>query len=577
MTGANPFLGARPYGPADDKLFFGRTAAAERLVERIDLHPLTILTSPSGLGKTSLLRAAVLPALERIGLSPVYVRPDPTPASGEDAAGALLDGKLAECIAAALLPDPELEAEGLRRLCGLAGPDATLAAARDWFEGLSAADTARTQILSPPEGAVERLPMLARFLRGSLALQAVAAQLRFIDARVAPLFGLQTPLAELQKTFPDAAFRKKVAEAHQAVRDASVVGCSGGDNIEGALVRLCGTTSRQNALLARADGDLELCAEVVLVIDQFEQLFTLGRADTRNRALRMLGNLLATKAPVHIVLSLRKEWYADLIQQFTPHLRLTEPLDRTTFYLEPMTRREAMEVMVEAPGKIGAKGIEPSQREALWQALQHDETIDAVVLSVACHELFATGEAAQSAINEAGIEGLLRAYLSRALDAIRDDADREEAFDILGEIAGVGGTRNFVTHNSLVNAPLRDRERRIRVLDALQKAFLIKGDSPRRGFDKVYDVMHERLLVPLRELIATRPEVALFREAAERIAQEDAGERGLNWRHCQALLVGDHRAVWNSRAAGILLSSLLREVDRDRLAGLRPREGDRDG
>jgi hypothetical protein len=288
----------------------------------------------------------------------------------------------------------------------------------------------------------------------------------------------------------------------------------------------------------------------------------------------MLANLFAAQAPVHVVLALRKEWYADLVQQFTPHLRIPESLDRNTFYLEPMKQHEALEVMVEAPGKVGGRPIDPSQQQALWQALQHDETIDAVVLSVACHELFAVGEAAQSAINEAGVEGLLRAYLSRALEAITNDADREEAFDILGEIAGVGETRNFVTHNSLINAPLRDRKRRIRVLDDLQRAFLVKGDSPRRGFDKVYDVMHERLLAPLRELIATRPDVALFREAAERIAQEDASERGLNWRYCEALLAGGHRVVWNSRAAGILLGSLVRELDPERVAGLRLRDGD---
>jgi hypothetical protein len=576
MTGANPFLGARPYGPADDKLFFGRKAAAARLVERIDLHPLTILTSPSGLGKTSLLRAAVLPELERIGLSPVYVTPDPTPAAGEDAAGALLDGRLAESIAAALLVDPELEVKCLRRLRHLASRNATLAEARKWFAGLTALNPTRVKILSPPERGVERLAMTARFLRGSLAPEAIAAQLGSIDARVAQLFDLQTPVRLLRKRFPDATFTMKAAEAYRAVLDASKMSCSGADNIEGSLVQLCGTANRRDALLARTDGDLDLCAEVVLLIDQFEQIFTLGRAETRARMLHMLGDLLSTKAPIHVVLSLRKEWYADLIQQFSPHLRLTDPLERNTFYLEPMTRREAEEVMVEAPGEVGANGIEPSQREALWQALQHDETIDAVVLSVACHELFARGEAAQSAINEAGVEGLLRAYLSRALDAIRDDTERDEAFDILGEIAGVGTTRNFVTHNSLVNAPLRDRERRMRVLDALQKAFLVKGDNPRRGFDKVYDVMHERLLVPLRELIATRPELAAFREAAERIAQEDAWERGLNWRHCRALLAGGRRVVWNSRAAGILVSSLIRELDRDRLADLWQSEGDRD-
>src|SRR5262249_59826269 len=127
------------------------------------------------------------------------------------------------------------------------------------------------------------------------------------------------------------------------------------------------------------------------------------------------------------------------------------------------------------------------------------------------------------------------AYMARALDAIPDEADREEAFDILDQIAGVGGTRSFVTHGEVVNAPLRDPERRLRVLNSLQKAFLVKGDSPRRGFDKVYDIMHERLLVPLRELVRTRPEIASFRETAARVVQDHTDVRPLHLAHCMSL------------------------------------------
>jgi hypothetical protein len=579
----NPFLGAKPYGPADDKLFFGRATAAARLVERIDLQPLTILTSPSGLGKTSLLQAAVLPALERNGLSPVYLRPDPVP--GEDAAGSLLGGRLADYIAVALLPDAEAEAATLRcardlaeaatlqRARDLAPPGVTLAGARDWFEALPATDAVRRQILSPVVGPVERLPMLARFLRGSLAPEAMAAQLHILGISDAPRLGPQTPLSVIADIFSGSAFRQALAKAREVARTTSDQ--SAEDDLQATVKRLCGIP--EAALLARSDGDPELSAQIVLVIDQFEQVFTPGRADTRARAFRMLARSFVDESPLHVVLSLRKEWYADLVQQFAQHLRSSVSFDRITFHLEPMTRREALEVMVEAPRQAGARAIERSQCEELWQALQQNETIDAVVLSVACHELFAVGEGVQSAIGEARVEGLLRTYLSRALGAIDDDAVREEAFDILGEVAGEGDTRKFVDHSSLLNAPLRDRQRRIQALDALQTAFLVKGDNPRHGFDKVYDIMHERLLAPVRELLKNRPDIALFREAAERIVQEDAFESHLNWRQCQALLGAGRRAVWNSRTAGIMLSSLVRQLDSERLAAIRPRDGERAG
>ena len=600
MTRTNPFLGARPYGPADENLFFGRSDAAARLVDQIDLRPLTILTSPSGLGKTSLLRAAVMPELERSGLSPVYIRPDPAgDADQADAAMALLEGRLSESLALALLPDPKLEIETVSNIAALGHGKDTLGKARCWFNGLPAADDARANILGSSDAALERISMLARYLRGSLAIEALAAQVAKCCDGVAQEITHDTPLTDFARIFqnhrfkswkgnkwldisannsPDVSIpdnRSKYSAASEMDR-ALISPPSPEDSPQKAIEFLCGFSHDGDALLARPDGDTELCVRLVIIIDQFEQIFTLSRPESRGRVFEVLVNLLTSSQPVHLVLSLRKEWYADLVQLLGRSLRMNEPLDRTTFHLQPMTQQEAEQVMTAAPAKVGVPAIGAEQRRALWTVLEHENAIDAVVLSIACHELFAAGEDAQRALDTAGVEGLLRAYLLRALGAIADDVDRDEAFDILGAIAGTGLTRGFVTQSDLMSAPLRDRARRIRVLEVLQRAFLVKGDSPRRGYDKVFDIMHERLLTPVRELFDGRPEITLFREATEAATQANASERGLSWRYCCALLSASQRIVLDSHTAGILLSSIIRELNIGKLKKYSPDRDSRD-
>jgi hypothetical protein len=58
---AHRYVGLRPFGARDRRLFFGRTAEAVELAERWSAEPFTVLYGPAGVGKTSLLRAAAVP------------------------------------------------------------------------------------------------------------------------------------------------------------------------------------------------------------------------------------------------------------------------------------------------------------------------------------------------------------------------------------------------------------------------------------------------------------------------------------------------------------------------------------
>lgn len=74
-----PWLGLRPFTEDAQEYFFGREEELDELSDRILGRPLTILFGTSGLGKSSLLQAALMPRLRAEGFLPVHVRFDHDP------------------------------------------------------------------------------------------------------------------------------------------------------------------------------------------------------------------------------------------------------------------------------------------------------------------------------------------------------------------------------------------------------------------------------------------------------------------------------------------------------------------
>jgi len=76
MADRSPYVGPRPFSTNDTDLFFGRERDAKELYASVVSHPLTLLYSQSGAGKTSLIHAGLLSLLEENGhevLRPVRV------------------------------------------------------------------------------------------------------------------------------------------------------------------------------------------------------------------------------------------------------------------------------------------------------------------------------------------------------------------------------------------------------------------------------------------------------------------------------------------------------------------------
>src|SRR3712207_6367603 len=64
---SGPYVGLVPFSWHDAAFFFGRENETELIAANLVAARLTLLYAPSGVGKTSVLRAGVVPRLHEIG------------------------------------------------------------------------------------------------------------------------------------------------------------------------------------------------------------------------------------------------------------------------------------------------------------------------------------------------------------------------------------------------------------------------------------------------------------------------------------------------------------------------------
>ncbi len=94
----HPWLGLDSFTEETRAYFYGRDEEVAELARRVQRKLLTILFGQSGLGKTSILRAGIVPRLRPMGYCPVYVRIDyapDTPSPSEQIKAAIYRATLA--------------------------------------------------------------------------------------------------------------------------------------------------------------------------------------------------------------------------------------------------------------------------------------------------------------------------------------------------------------------------------------------------------------------------------------------------------------------------------------------------
>lgn len=90
-TGANRYPGIRSFERGDQGIFFGRDREIAALFDAVKVKPLTVLFAKSGIGKTSLLNAGLIPLLEQDGFLPVNIRLQDTGLSPVDTVKKVLE------------------------------------------------------------------------------------------------------------------------------------------------------------------------------------------------------------------------------------------------------------------------------------------------------------------------------------------------------------------------------------------------------------------------------------------------------------------------------------------------------
>ena len=238
----SPWKGLLSYEAEDESRFFGRRQATAALVDAILARTLTILHAPSGAGKTSLLNAAVRPRLRREGWIVSRSKPGLDPA-----------GMAREALLAAVLPSPETE---LRALAGWSGSDDAFA-----------------ELLEQP---ADQEPLAAV----APASPASGAWLAALIRRAVPAAEVQAHFQRIARHASDPALARRVADARTPADYRAFIESEGFASSARALRESLERAGEGIAGVLKAINDHyalqhEEDVRLVLVLDQFEELFTL--------------------------------------------------------------------------------------------------------------------------------------------------------------------------------------------------------------------------------------------------------------------------------------------------------------
>ena len=231
--------------------------------------------------------------------------------------------------------------------------------------------------------------------------------------------------------------------------------------------------------------------ELLVVVDQFEELFTMTSAAEQDRFLTELAAAItAPGSPLHVVATLRADHYDVPLQ----HPSFAELVTRGTVTVRPMTPGELEQVVARPAAGVGVE-VEPAlvaelvagitERPAALPLLQFSLTevferrVSGVMLASTHQEL-------------GGLTGAIAARADRIVDA-GGEADEAEVRRIFGRLVTLGeGSED--TRRRALRSEFGESERTAWLLDAFASARLLTlGRDDATGAPTV-EVAHEALL-----------------------------------------------------------------------------------
>lgn len=558
LNGAfEPYKGLESYQVEDASLFFGRDDDARQLVARILSRRLTLLHAPSGAGKTSLLNARVIPALESRGWVPVRAVPGDDPLASIRAAtvGYLLPPLSAELAAV----------RAARAALPQAGPAPTLGSLLKAYDALPLRDPRKRALIAPLEvdaaesrhhAGARTIPYFVRLLRSSISIQPFEDHFHAL------------PVPEGFEPIP-LTFDTPVEAVERMLASESVA------SSYTALLSLA--TLPVPTLLDFFENLFEVYAPragfcLVLILDQMEELFTrFGDRPTvpsyrlRERAFREVAELharvgqqeegAAPALPLRLVFSMRDEYLARVLDQVHAlggldgeprhHLYLLRKRDARTAvagpaaaYGYPYQPRECVEIVRGLSRE--KRFVEPTALQIVCEKLWHAERDTEARRAQAGEPPRPPGPGMQTLRGLGGVRGILASFFSEFIDREFTDARaRFEALEVLEQLVTANRTRNIVERDQLVRQPFRDARLREQVLATLQTRKIVRVEQRLDGY--FVEITHEFLIDPVlerikQELTGKTP----FRDALRSLAHFEAinfrvGPRLLSEEHVRAL------------------------------------------
>ena len=325
---APPYPGLRAFREEDAPIFFGRDDEIREGAELLNRvrrqgHPrLVMVLGSSGSGKSSLVRAGIVPQLRRDRAQWLVVKP-------------LRPG-----------PQPARElAASLSHAFAEAGQTIGWETIHRWLDPNDAAEPAAPAPAFPASADAEPSPAAAR-QRLLQALRAMEGELTAADDQVASsVRRLKDYLGQQQPATPAAL-------------------------AEGAPASLASPLAELATRLRLQSGFAE--ATVVLVIDQFEELLGHDAAHPASRFLTMLRTALEAEDSPLLALGTVRSDYLDMLQRSAP----LQGLGFKSLSVGPMSK-DGMREVIEEPAKLGQIELERGLSDIL---LEDTGTSDALPL-----------------------------------------------------------------------------------------------------------------------------------------------------------------------------------------------------
>ncbi|MEU1406875.1 hypothetical protein ABZ471_31790 [Streptomyces sp. NPDC005728] len=444
VGGVCPYRGLAPYRQEDARWFFGRERSTDALVAQLRAAEKTggliMLVGASGAGKSSLLNAGLVPALQD---------------------GVLGDGGDGPSTVLQLVPGADPLGELTRRIPELA----TLAAE---------ARTAEAEAAGNPAVPGSDAPHFVRAVR---------------EAVTAWAHGVRSPDAPSRASSDTASGAPSAAERNgDAPSDAVGAGAVSAGAVSAGAV---GTSQDSSAP-----------PHAVIIVDQFEETFTLCPDEADRRTFLQFLHAACTPSadapgpgPVLVVLGIRADFY----EQCLVYPELADALQHRHMVLGPLTTAELREA-VTGPAKAVGLELEPGLAELIVREVSADGprgAHDAGVLPLLSHALLATwqrrkaGRLTLAGFRAAGgIQGAVAATAERAWSSL-DPAARSAARLLLLRLVRLGedtqATRRRGTRRQLAQESA-DPGKTEESLEALVRARLVTLDA------ETVEITHEALL-----------------------------------------------------------------------------------